>query len=46
MPDEVYGWSPERSKYLAYSCLDVLHAILPDLTAAQAERARQSEAVA
>ena len=31
LPDEVYGWSPQRSKYLADSCLDALHAILPDL---------------
>ena len=22
LPDEVYGWSPERSKYLAGACLD------------------------
>ena len=40
LPDEIYGWSPERSKYLAYSCLDALHAVLPDLTAAQSERAK------
>jgi len=31
LPDEVYGWSPERSKYLAGACLDALHAILPEL---------------
>ena len=31
LPDEVYGWSPERSKYLAASCLDALYAMLPDL---------------
>ncbi|MEO7787147.1 MAG: M14-type cytosolic carboxypeptidase [Sphingomicrobium sp.] len=31
LPDELYGWSPERSKYLAGACLDALHAILPDL---------------
>ena len=35
LPDELYGWSPERSKYLATACLDALHAILPDLTAAK-----------
>jgi murein tripeptide amidase MpaA len=29
--DDVYGWSPQRSKYLAHACLDALHAILPDL---------------
>ena len=33
LPDEVYGWSPERSKYLAAACLDALHAILPELKA-------------
>ena len=31
LPDEVYGWSPQRSKFLAYACLDALHAILPEL---------------
>ena len=31
LPDEVYGWSPERSKYLAGACLDALHAVLPEL---------------
>jgi murein tripeptide amidase MpaA len=35
MPDDVYGWSPERSKYLAGSCLDALYAILPELKAAK-----------
>ena len=35
LPDEVYGWSPERSKYLASACLDSLHAILPDLKKAR-----------
>src|SRR6476660_8190163 len=38
LPDEVYGWSPNRSKYLAYACLDALHAVLPDLKKATAER--------
>src|SRR4029453_4843050 len=38
LPDEVYGWSPQRSKYLACSCLDALHAILPELKRAKAER--------
>jgi murein tripeptide amidase MpaA len=33
LPDELYGWSTERSKYLAHACLDSLHAILPDLVA-------------
>jgi hypothetical protein len=38
LPDQVYGWSPQRSKHLAYACLDSLHAILPELRKAQAER--------
>ena len=38
LPDEVYGWSPQRSKYLAYACLDALHAILPELKSASAQR--------
>ncbi|MEO6199341.1 MAG: M14-type cytosolic carboxypeptidase, partial [Sphingomicrobium sp.] len=33
LPDAVYGWSPQRSKYLAHACLDALRAILPELTA-------------
>ncbi|MEO7564252.1 MAG: M14-type cytosolic carboxypeptidase [Sphingomicrobium sp.] len=33
LPDQVYGWSPQRSKYLAHSCLDALRAILPELKA-------------
>ncbi len=39
LPDEVYGWSPERSKYLALACLDSLHAMLPDLKAHKTEKA-------
>jgi murein tripeptide amidase MpaA len=39
LPDEVYGWSPQRSKYLAYACLDALHAILAELTAAKTHKA-------
>ena len=39
LPDEVYGWSPQRSKYLAYACLDALHAILPELKAAKTHKA-------
>jgi len=38
MPDPLYGWSPERSKFLAFACLDALHAILPELTKAKAEK--------
>jgi murein tripeptide amidase MpaA len=47
LPDEVYGWSPQRSKYLAYACLDALHAVLPELKAAKADKAktRQAETV-
>jgi murein tripeptide amidase MpaA len=36
LPDEVYGWSPQRSKYLAFACLDALRALLPDLQSAPA----------
>ena len=39
LPDDVYGWSPERSKYLAGSCLDALHALLPELKAAKTAKA-------
>jgi murein tripeptide amidase MpaA len=39
LPDDVYGWSPQRSKYLAFACLDALHAVLPELKAARKERA-------
>ncbi|HEX8839733.1 MAG TPA: M14-type cytosolic carboxypeptidase [Sphingomicrobium sp.] len=48
LPDEVYGWSPQRSKYLAYACLDALHAVLPQLKKAkdQRTRTRQTEAAA
>jgi murein tripeptide amidase MpaA len=38
LPDEVYGWSPQRSKFLAYACLDALHAMLPELKKAKTER--------
>jgi murein tripeptide amidase MpaA len=38
LPDPVYGWSPQRSKFLACACLDALHAILPQLNKASAER--------
>ena len=46
LPDEVYGWSPQRSKYLACACLDALHAILPELKKAKAERDAKREKVA
>ena len=42
LPDEVYGWSPQRSKYLAYACLDALHAMLPELKAAKADARRKA----
>jgi len=35
LPDPVYGWSQQRSKYLAGACLDALHAIVPDLKSAK-----------
>jgi murein tripeptide amidase MpaA len=31
LPDPREGWSPDRSRALARSCLDALHMILPDL---------------
>ena len=45
LPDEVYGWSPQRSKFLAFACLDALHAVLPELKSAKKERhaAKQTE---
>jgi murein tripeptide amidase MpaA len=43
LPDELYGWSPERSKYLAMACLDSLHAILPELKAAQNAKAKSEK---
>jgi murein tripeptide amidase MpaA len=43
LPDEVYGWSPQRSKYLAFACLDALHALLPELKAATSERAKSAK---
>src|SRR5207244_6237632 len=43
LPDEVYGWSPQRSKYLASACLDALHAVLPELKAAQREKATREK---
>ncbi len=43
LPDEVYGWSSQRCKYLAYACLDALHAVLPELKAAQSERSHRAK---
>jgi len=45
LPDDLYGWSPERSKFLAHACLDSLYAILPDLKAAKLAPARSIEQV-
>jgi murein tripeptide amidase MpaA len=33
LPDETYGWSPDRCRLLARACLDALHAMLPELEA-------------
>jgi murein tripeptide amidase MpaA len=41
LPDEVYGWGTERSKYLAHACLDSLHAILPELVRSAPVSARE-----
>ena len=38
LPDPLCGWSPERSKFLAFACLDALHAILPELTKPKTEK--------
>ena len=46
LPDPVYGWSPQRSKYLAYACLDALHAILPELKAAAPAKAKREQVTA
>jgi len=31
LPDEEYGWSPERCRHLARGCLDTLHRVIDDL---------------
>jgi murein tripeptide amidase MpaA len=38
LPDSIYGWSPDRSRNLARSCIDALHAILPQLEERRAAR--------
>jgi murein tripeptide amidase MpaA len=43
LPDEVYGWSPQRSKFLACACLDALHAVLPELKAAAPAKASREK---
>jgi murein tripeptide amidase MpaA len=40
LPDPLYGWSPERSKYLAFACLDALHQVLPQLQQAKSAKVR------
>jgi murein tripeptide amidase MpaA len=40
LPDERYGWSPDRSNLLARACLDALHAILSPLEERRASRRR------
>jgi murein tripeptide amidase MpaA len=37
LPDPVYGWSPQRSRFLAYACLDALHELIPELKTAKSE---------
>ncbi|HYJ29765.1 MAG TPA: M14-type cytosolic carboxypeptidase [Allosphingosinicella sp.] len=36
LPDPIYGWSPDRCRALARSCLDALHAICDRLSARKA----------
>jgi len=43
LPDEVYGWSPQRSKFLACACLDALHAVLLELKAAAPAKASREK---
>ena len=43
LPDPEHGWSPERSKYLAGSCLDALHAILPELKKSTSAEAKSEK---
>ncbi len=31
LPDEEYGWSPERCRYLGRACLDTLHRVIDEL---------------
>ena len=31
LPDETYGWSPDRCRLLARACLDALHAVIDRL---------------
>ena len=40
LPDPLYGWSPERSKYLAFACLDALHQVLSQLQQAKSAKVR------
>jgi len=36
LPDPVYGWSPDRCRLLARSCLDALHAVIDRVAAYRA----------
>jgi hypothetical protein len=33
LPDEAYGWSPDRCRLLARACLDALHAASDEIAA-------------
>src|SRR5919112_2195064 len=43
LPDPIYGWSPQRSKFLAAACLDALHAVLPELKSAKSARSQSAK---
>ena len=43
LPDPLYGWSPERSKYLAFACLDALHSVIPELKQAKSAKVRSEK---
>ena len=45
LPDPVYGWSPERSRFLALACLDALHLILPELQKAKSTKSQSAAKV-
>jgi murein tripeptide amidase MpaA len=43
LPDPLYGWSPERSKYLAFACLDALNSVLEELKQAKSAKVRSEK---
>jgi murein tripeptide amidase MpaA len=43
LPDPLYGWSPERSKFLAFACLEALYAILPELRKQTADKPKAAK---